>query len=80
MLLLNIANVITTTGDVWSGVASAGVSDKWLAEAAETTPTLAFSSIPAYEMSWFRPYSVDLEGDAALLLAELSKALLDAAE
>lgn len=81
--LLQIARVITTTSDVWSGVTTAGVSAEWLAEAteaAEATPSLAQPSIPAYKMSCYAPYSVELEGDAVSLLTELGAVLFDAAE
>ena len=81
--LLDIARVIPTTSDVWSGINTAGVSAEWLAEAAEAaeaTPVLASPTIPAHKMSAFAPYSVELEGDAVNLLQQLGTVLFDAAE
>lgn len=81
--LLQIARVITTTSDVWSGVTSAGTTAEWLDEAdeaADASPTLAQPSIPAHKMSCFTPYSVELEGDAVSLLTQLGTVLFDAAE
>ncbi|MCB9408316.1 MAG: phage major capsid protein [Mycolicibacterium sp.] len=81
--LLNIARVIPTTSDVWSGVTSAGTTAEWLAEAAEAadaSPTLAAPQIPACKMSCFTPFSVELEGDANQLVTQLGTVLGDAAE
>jgi len=81
--ILQVCRVIQTVSDVWSGVTSAGTSAEWLAEASEAadaSPVLAQPSIPAYKMSCFTPYSVELEGDAVSLLEQLGVVLRDAAE
>lgn len=81
--LRQIARVVQTATDAWSGVTSAGVTAEWTAEAAEVadaSPTLASPSIPVYKGDAFVPFSFEVEGDAVNFLGELSKLLVDGAE
>jgi HK97 family phage major capsid protein len=67
----------------WNGVASAGASAEWIAEAAEVadgSPTLTQPSVPMYKGDSFVPFSFELEGDAAGLMSQLASVLADAAE
>ncbi|WP_349319152.1 phage major capsid protein [Mycolicibacterium canariasense] len=81
--LRQIARVVQTATDSWSGVTSAGVTAEWTAEAAEmadASPTLANPSIPVFKGDAFVPFSFEVQGDAVNFLGELSKLLVDGAE
>ncbi|MEZ0341531.1 phage major capsid protein [Mycobacterium sp. pV006] len=81
--LRQIARVVQTATDAWSGVTSAGVTAEWTAEAAEVadaSPTLASPSIPVHKGDAFVPFSFEVQGDAVNFLGELSKLLVDGAE
>lgn len=81
--LRQIARVVQTATDAWSGVTSAGVTAEWTAEAAEVadaSPTLGSPSIPVFKGDCFVPFSFEVEGDAVNFLGELSKLLVDGAE
>lgn len=81
--LRQIARVVQTATDAWSGVTSAGVTAEWTAEAAEVadaSPTLANPSIPVHKGDAFVPFSFEVQGDAVNFLGELSKLLIDGAE
>jgi HK97 family phage major capsid protein len=74
--LLEISRVVSTFSDVYHAVSSTGTVSEWLAEAAEASdasPTLAEPTIPAYKMSVFVPFSVELQGDAVSLLNEIGR-------
>jgi HK97 family phage major capsid protein len=80
--LLEISRVISTVSDVWHGISSSGVTSEWLgegSEAADATPALNEPAIPAYKMSAFAQYSVELQLDAPSLLEELGILLSDSA-
>jgi HK97 family phage major capsid protein len=79
--LFSVARVVSTVSNVWHGVSSDGVTAEWLpeaAEAADASPTLAEPQIPAWKLSAFVQYSVELEGDAVNLVSELGRLLTDA--
>ncbi|TPW98033.1 phage major capsid protein [Mycolicibacterium fortuitum] len=81
--LRQLARVVQTATDAWSGITSAGVTAEWTAEAAEVadaSPTLANPSIPVHKGDAFVPFSFEIEGDAVNFLGELSKLLVDGAE
>jgi len=81
--LRQIARVVQTATDAWSGVTSAGVTAEWTAEAAEmadASPTLANPSIPVHKGDAFVPFSFEVQGDAVNFLGELSQLLVDGAE
>lgn len=71
-----IARVVTATGDVWSGISSAGVTGSWDAEAAEVsddTPTLAQPTIPVHKGSVFVPISIEGSQDEANVATEVAR-------
>lgn len=75
-----IARQVVATGDVWTGVSSAGVTAEWIAEATEVadgSPTLAAPTVPLYKYDAFVPFSVEIEGDGANFLGELSRVMSD---
>jgi HK97 family phage major capsid protein len=81
--LRQIARVVQTATDAWSGITSAGVTAEWVAEAdevADASPTLANPSIPVRKGDAFVPFSFEIEGDAVDFLSELSRLLVDGAE
>ncbi|MCK8673280.1 phage major capsid protein [Rhodococcus sp. HM1] len=78
--LRNIARVVQITSNVWHGVSSDGASSEWTPEAAEVadgSPTLAQPVVPVHKYDCFVAYSVEAEGDAQNLLAELQRAIID---
>lgn len=75
------ARVVTTATDSWNGVTSAGVSTRWAAEGTEAgddAPTLDPAPIPVHKADSFVPYSIEIEGDAIDLVAELRRIMVDA--
>ena len=81
--LRQLARVVQTATDAWSGVTSAGVTAEWIAEAAEVadaSPTLGSPSIPVHKADAFVPFSFEIEGDAVNFMQELAKLLQDGAE
>lgn len=81
--LRQMARVVQTAGDVWHGVSSDGVVAHWYNEAEEVSddsPTLDQPSVPAYRGSAWVPFSIELEGDGAGFVAEISRLMLDAVE
>ncbi|MGB3356040.1 MAG: phage major capsid protein [Mycobacterium sp.] len=76
-----MARVVQVTGDVWHGVTSAGASSRWAAEASEAnddSPTLAQPAIPVHRGDCFVPYSVEIEGDGAGFVTEISRVMIEA--
>lgn len=76
-----MARVVQIAGDVFHGVSSEGASANWAAEADEAnddSPTLAQPNIPVYKGHSFVPYSVEIEGDGAGFVQEVSRLLVDA--
>ena len=76
------ARVVTTIGDSWNGVTSAGTTSEWLGEASEAadgSPTLGQPSVPVYKLSTFVPYSVEVGMDGMSFLVELQRVMLDSA-
>jgi HK97 family phage major capsid protein len=75
-----IARQVTATGDVWSGVSSAGVTAEWVAEStqvADASPTLAQPTITLHKYDAFVPYPVEIEGDGQNFLGELTRVMSD---
>ena len=78
-----MARIVKCTGDTWNGVSSEGVEAHWYAEAEEVSddsPTLAQPSIPVYRGSAWVPFSIELEGDGAELVAQVTRLLVDSVE
>lgn len=76
--ILNLADVITVSTNVWKGVSSAGVSWSYDAEASEVSddaPTLAQPSITVYSARGFIPFSVEVEQDYPGFESEMMKLL-----
>jgi HK97 family phage major capsid protein len=70
-----ISRIVTGISNKWDGVSSAGITASWDAEGAEVsddTPTLANPEITAYKGQAFAAFSVELEGDWAGLMNELT--------
>lgn len=81
--LRQMARVVQTIGDVWHGVSSEGVTAEWLDEAAEVadaSPTLTQPAVPCYKGAAWVPFSIEIEGDGAGFVTEVSRLLLDAVE
>lgn len=74
------ARVVQTTGDVWRGISSAGVTGSWDAEAAEVSddsPTFGQPEIPVYKGSVFVAASLEVAQDAQGLAGELASMIAD---
>ena len=81
--LRQLARVVQTTTDSWSGVTSAGVTAEWTAEAAEVadaSPSLGQPVIPVYKGDAFVPFSFEVQKDALGFLDELGRLLRDGAD
>ncbi|VBA60496.1 phage major capsid protein [Mycobacterium attenuatum] len=81
--LRQMARVVQTIGDVWHGVSSEGVTAEWLDEAAEVadaSPTLSQPAVPCYKGAAWVPFSIEIEGDGAGFVTEVSRLLLDSVE
>lgn len=71
-----ISRVVTATGDVWSGISSAGVTGSWDAEAAEVSddaPTLAQPTVPIHKGAVFVPISIEAQQDEANVATEVAR-------
>jgi HK97 family phage major capsid protein len=71
-----ISRVVQATGDVWSGISSAGVTGSWDAEAAEVSddsPTLAQPQVPVYKINIFVAASIEVAGDGTNVAGEVAK-------
>ncbi|WP_324667186.1 Major capsid protein [Mycobacterium canetti] len=78
-----VARVVQTTSEIWRGVASEGAEAHWYSEAQEVSddsPALAQPAVPSYRGSAWIPFSVEIEGDAAGFVAEVSRVLADSVE
>ncbi|MDZ4236269.1 MAG: phage major capsid protein [Dietzia sp.] len=76
-----MARVVQIVGDVWHGVASEGASARWAAEGTEAnddSPALSQPNIPVYKGDSFVPYSVEIEGDGAGFVQEVSRLMIEA--
>lgn len=76
-----IANVITITGNHWTGVASAGVSAAYAAESTEVTdgsPTLTQPAADVEKAQGFIQYPLEVGEDWGALQAEMSRMFADA--
>ncbi len=81
--LRQLARVVQTVSDSWSGVTSAGVTAEWTAEAAEVadaSPSLGQPVIPVYKGDCFVPFSFEVSQDAIGFLDELGRLLRDGAD
>jgi HK97 family phage major capsid protein len=75
-----VARQVISTGNVWTGVSSLGVTAEWIGESvqvADASPTLASPTITNWKYDAFVPYSVEAEGDAVNLYSELSRVMND---
>jgi HK97 family phage major capsid protein len=79
--LRQIARVVTlTTGNIWHGVSSAGVTASFDAEASEVSddsPSLAGPSISTFMARAFVPYTIEASQDIDNLSMELSRIFAD---
>src|SRR5574338_370282 len=76
-----IARVITITGNTWTGVASAGISASFDAEAAEVsddTPSLSQPSANVEKAQAFVQYPIEVGDDWGALESEMSMMFADA--
>ncbi|MCB1041140.1 MAG: phage major capsid protein, partial [Acidimicrobiales bacterium] len=76
-----IARVVQTATNQWSGVSSAGVTASWDAEGAQVsddTPTLAQPAIDTHKGAAFIPFSIEVGMDAPGFATECAKLLVDA--
>jgi HK97 family phage major capsid protein len=77
-----IARVVTlTTGNVWNGVTSAGVTASWdaeLAEVSDDSPTFSAVSIPVYKAQAFVQASTEAFEDIAGLESDVLRMFADA--
>lgn len=81
--LRQLARVVQTTSDSWTGVTSAGATSEWKAEAAQAadgSPTLGNPVIPMFFGDSFVPYSFELGMDGENFLQELAVVLRDSAD
>ena len=75
-----VARRVTTIGNQWAGVTSAGVVSEWKAEGAQVadaSPTLAQPDIDVHLADSFVPFSFEAQLDAANLVNELSRIMQD---
>lgn len=78
--ILRLARVETITNDEWKGVASAGVTWQFSAEAAATTdntPTLAQPTVTTRRADAFIPYSIEIGSDWPGFAEEMSRLLMN---
>lgn len=78
-----IARVVTTATDSWTGVTSAGATAEWLAEATEAadgSPVLDDEPIPVHKGSCWVPFSFEVGMDAVDFAGEVSRVMIDAIE
>jgi HK97 family phage major capsid protein len=71
-----IAREVIATGDVWSGISSAGVTGQWTAEATETTestPVLAQPTVPVHKLDVFVGISIEAAMDAENVAQEVAE-------
>lgn len=76
-----LGTVKTGTADIWEGLNTGGVTASWDAEGAEVSdddPAFTRPTITAYKGQVFVPFSVEFEGDAAAIVAEIGVLFADA--
>ncbi|MCP3422731.1 phage major capsid protein [Nocardioides pinisoli] len=81
--LRQVARVVQTATESWTGITSAGATAEWKAEAAQAadgSPTIDDQPIPVHFGDVFVPYSFEVGMDAARFTEELSVVLRDAAD
>jgi HK97 family phage major capsid protein len=64
-----VCRTVTTTGDTWSGITSAGATASWDAEAAQVSddsPTFGNPSIPVYKGACYVQASFEVAADASI--------------
>jgi HK97 family phage major capsid protein len=77
-----LARVVTlTSGNVWNGVSSAGVTSSWdgeIVEVSDDSPTFAAVSVPVYKAQAFVQASVEAFDDIVGLQADVLRMFADA--
>jgi HK97 family phage major capsid protein len=76
-----LATIKTGTADVWEGLHTGGVTASWDGEGVEVSdddPAFTRPTITAYKASVFVPFSVEFQGDAAAVVAEIGMLFADA--
>lgn len=76
-----IGTIKSGTADVWEGLHSAGVTASWDTEGTEVSdddPAFTRPTITAHKGAVFVPFSVEFQGDAAAVVAELGMMFADA--
>jgi HK97 family phage major capsid protein len=71
-----IARTVTATGDVWSGISSAGVTGSWDQEATEVSddaPVFVQPTVPVYKGAVFVPISIEAQQDETNVAGELGR-------
>lgn len=71
-----VSRTVVATGDVWNGVASAGVTASWDGEAAEVSddaPTLSQPAITIHKLQLFVPISIEALQDAQNVAQEVAE-------
>jgi len=78
--LPQIARVVTTATDSWTGINSSGATAEWLAEEAEAAdgaPTVDDEPIPVHKGSCFVPFSYEVGMDAVNFTSEITRVMVD---
>jgi HK97 family phage major capsid protein len=78
-----LGTIKTGTADVWEGLHSGGVTASWDGEAVEVSdddPAFTRPTITAHKAAVFVPFSVEFQGDAAAVVAEIGMMFADAKE
>ena len=76
----NLARIVTGVSDVWTGVASAGVTSSWDAEGvavSDDTPVLTQPSVTAHKAATFIPYSIEIGEDFVEFAREMALLIAD---
>lgn len=75
-----LGTIKTGTADIWEGLYTGGVTASWDAEAAEVSdddPAFTRPTITAYKGALFVPFSVEFQGDAAAVVADIGMLFAD---
>jgi HK97 family phage major capsid protein len=78
-----VANVKTSSTNVYNGVSSAGITVSWDTEGSEVSddaPTFSQPSITLHKIAGFVPFSIEIGQDWPGLVAEMGRELADAKE
>lgn len=76
-----LGTIKTGTADVWEGLSTTGITASWDAEATEVSdddPAFSRPTITAAKGAVFVPFSVEFQGDAAAVVAEIGMLFSDA--